>query len=71
MTIARTSGGLSHHLVIDGRLAGGWRRTLKGHLVMIEVAPYKPLTPAQKGAVAAAADRYGEFLNQRAELTVL
>jgi len=69
--VARTNGGFSHHLVIDGRLAGGWRRTLKGHLVMIEVAPYKPLTPAQKGAVAAAADRYGEFLNQRAELTVL
>lgn len=69
--VARTNGGFSHHLVIDGRLAGGWRRTLKGHLVVIEVAPYKPLTPTQKGAVAAAADRYGEFLNQRAELAVV
>jgi hypothetical protein len=69
--VARANGGFSHHLVIDGRLAGGWRRTLKGHVVMVEVAPYKPLTPAQKGAVAAAADRYGEFLNQRAELTVV
>lgn len=69
--VARTNGGFTHHLVIDGRLAGGWRRTLKGHVVMIEVAPYKPLTPAQTGAVAAAADHYGEFLNQRAELAVL
>jgi len=65
------NGGFSHHLVIDGRLAGGWRRTLKGHVVEIEVAPYKPLTPGQKGVVAAVADHYGEFLNQRAPLTVV
>jgi len=69
--VARTNGGFTHHLVIDGRLAGGWRRTLKGHVVVIEVAPFKPLTPAQHNAVAAAADHYGEFLNQRAELAVL
>jgi hypothetical protein len=69
--VARTNGGFTHHLIIDGRLAGGWRRALKGHVVAIEVAPYKPLTPSQKGAVAAAADHYGEFLNQRAELAVL
>lgn len=66
--VARSNGGFSHHLIIDGRLAGGWRRVLNGHLVQVEVAPYKPLTPAQKGAVAAAAERYGDFLNQRAEL---
>ena len=69
--VARSNGGFTHHLVIDGRLAGGWRRTLKGHVVEIEVAPYKPLTPSQKGVVAAAADHYGEFLNQRAQLTVV
>lgn len=68
--VARTNGGFAHHLIIDGRLAGGWRRTLKGHVVAIEVAPYQPLAPRQKGAVAEAAERYGEFLNQRAELIV-
>ncbi len=69
--VARSNGGFSHHLIIDGRLAGGWRRTLQGHIVTIEVAPYKPLTPGQKGAVATAADHYGEFLNQRAQLVVV
>lgn len=69
--VARSNGGFTHHLVIDGRLAGGWRRTLKGHIVQVEVAPYKALTPAQKASVAAAADRYGEFLNQRAELAIV
>jgi len=69
--VARSNGGFANHLIIDGRLAGGWRRTLKGHLVEIEVAPYKPLTPSQKGVVVAAVDHYGEFLNQRAQLTVV
>jgi len=69
--VARSNGGFAHHLIIDGRLAGGWRRTLQGHLVVVEVAPYKPLTSSQKGAVMAAADRYGEFLNQRAEVRVV
>ncbi len=69
--VARSNGGFAHHLIIDGRLAGGWRRTLKGHVVAIEVAPYKPLAASQKNAIAAAADRYGEFLNQRAELSVV
>lgn len=68
---ARTNGGFAHHLIIDGRWAGGWRRTLKGHVVLVEVAPFKPLTSSQKGAVAAAADCYGEFLNLRADLAVV
>jgi hypothetical protein len=68
---ARTNGGFAHHLIIDGRWAGGWRRTLKGHVVMIEIAPFKPLTVSQRAAVAAATDRYGDFLNQRAELAVV
>ena len=69
--VARSNGGIAHHVIIDGRLAGGWRRTLKGHVVEIEVAPFRALTPIQKGAVATAADHYGEFLNQRAELVVV
>lgn len=69
--VARSNGGFPHHLVIDGRLAGGWRRTLNGHAMTIEVAPYKALTAAQKEAVAAATDRYGEFLNQQAELVLV
>ena len=69
--VARANGAFGHHLIIDGRLAGGWRRTLQGHVVVVEVAPYKPLTSGHKGAVAAAAERYGEFLNQRAELRVV
>ena len=56
--------------MIDGRLAGGWSRTLKPNAVVIEVAPYKKLTPAQTRAVSNAADCYGEFLGIPATLSI-
>ena len=67
--VARSNGAFSHHLVIDGRLAGGWTRTIKGNSVLIEVAPYKKLTPVQSRAVMSAADGYGEFLGVPASLS--
>ena len=68
---ARMGGALSNHLIVDGRLAGGWSRTLNGNSVKIEVGPYKKLTPAQTRAVQAAADCYGEFLGLPATLSVV
>lgn len=61
--VARSGGAFANHLVIDGRLAGSWTRTLKANSVLIEVAPYKKLTAAQSRAVSAAAESYGEFLD--------
>jgi hypothetical protein len=69
--VARSNGAFSHHLVIDGRLAGGWTRTIKGNSVLIEVAPYKKLTPVQSRAVMSAADGYGEFLGVPASLSIV
>ena len=69
--VARSGGAFSNHLIIDGRLAGGWQRTLNGNSVKIEVAPYKKLTPAQSRAVSNAADCYGEFLGLPATLSVV
>ncbi len=60
--VARSGGAYPHHLVIDGRLAGSWTRTLKENAVMIEVAPYRKLTPVQTRALMSAADCYGDFL---------
>lgn len=69
--VARSNGAFANHLLIDGRLAGGWSRTINGNSVKIEVAPYKKLTPAQLRAVSAAADCYGEFLGLPASLSVV
>ena len=67
---ARSNGAFPHHLVIDGRLAGSWRRTVNNNSVAIEVAPYKPLSKAHARAATGEAECYGEFLNMPIELTI-
>jgi len=69
--VARSNGAFPHHLVIDGRLAGSWTRTIKGPSVLIEVAPYNKLTPVQSRAVMSAVDCYGEFLAIPASLSII
>jgi hypothetical protein len=49
-------------VLVDGRVAGGWRRTLGKGAVSIELALLRPLTPAEKERLHAAAERYGRFL---------
>lgn len=69
--VARSNGAFANHVVIDGRLAGSWSRTIKATSVLIEVAPYKKLTPQQSGAVRAAADCYGEFLGLKVIVAIV
>jgi hypothetical protein len=68
---ARTGGAMANHLIIDGRLAGGWSRTIAGNSVKIDVAPYRKLTAAQTRAVQNAAECYGEFLGLPASLSIV
>jgi hypothetical protein len=53
----------NHTIVIEGRVAGIWRRTIKKNAVIIELSPFIPLTEAEERAIALAAGRYGAFLN--------
>ena len=69
--VARSNGAFPHHLVIDGTLAGSWKREVKGNTVMVEVAPYKKLTPVQTRAVMSAVDCYGEFVGLPASLSIV
>lgn len=69
--VARSNGAFANHLVIEGRLAGSWARTVKGNTLLIEVAPYKTLTAAQSRAVSASAECYGEFLGLPVTLSVV
>ena len=55
---------LAHILVIDGQVAGGWRRTLGTKGVAIGLAPVVPLTRAERGAVEEEAERYGRFMER-------
>jgi hypothetical protein len=57
-------------LVINGRVAGTWKRVVKKKSVVITVAPFAPLNKAEVRALAPAAERYGRFLNLPVELSI-
>src|SRR5688572_30647837 len=69
--VARSNGAFANHLVVDCCLSGSWSRTLTPRSVLVEVAPYKRLTPAQSRAVANAVESYGEFFGLPATLSVV
>jgi len=57
-------------IVIDGRVVGSWRRTFKKGAVVVELAPFAPLTAAEGEAVTVAAQRYGEFVGMPVKCTM-
>lgn len=52
----------NHVIILDGRVAGCWKRTMSKNSVLIEVLLYRPFGPGEKRALQAAADAHGEFL---------
>jgi hypothetical protein len=55
-------------LLVDGRLAGSWRRTLGKRAVTVELRPLTPPDARVRAALAAAAERYARFLELTADL---
>jgi hypothetical protein len=49
-------------IVIGGKVAGTWRRTIKGSAVVLDAVPFRPLNRRDADSVADAADRYSRFL---------
>ena len=49
-------------IVVDGRVAGIWKRTQRKTKVMVEFKPFTSLSPAQMEAAIIAAESYGRFL---------
>jgi hypothetical protein len=68
---AARHGNFPHHMVIEGRLAGAWRRTVTAREVAIDVLPYRALTRAETRALSAAIDDYGRFMNLPAKSAVI
>jgi hypothetical protein len=69
--VARSNGAFANHLLLDGCLSGSWSRTVHANAVLVEVAPYKRLSPAHTKAVRNACDCYGEFLGLKATLSLV
>jgi hypothetical protein len=67
---AATFDPFAHFLVVDGTLAGTWRRTQTRESMLVRVVPNRRLTRAERGAVAAAAERYGAFVKLRVDLSI-
>ena len=59
---ARSNPLFQHTIVINGQIAGTWKRTLKKATVIIELNSFAPLTKFEERSVAAATEKYGEFL---------
>lgn len=56
------NGMFSPTIVIDGQVAGAWKRTFKKGAVAVEWTPFRALTSLENHALSAAAERYGAFL---------
>jgi winged helix DNA-binding protein len=59
-----------HTIVLDGLVAGTWKRTLKKDAVMLSPSLFASLNEAEMRALAASARRYGAFLNMAVNVDV-
>ena len=58
-------------VLLDGRVAGFWKRTIKKDQVMIEVSLREDFDDARRRALEAEAARYGAFLGLKAVVTIV
>jgi hypothetical protein len=58
-------------VMVDGQLAGHWRRRATGSRVDVEVLPLRQLTPGELAAMDGNADAFGAFLGLPARLRVV
>jgi hypothetical protein len=56
-------------MLVDGRVTGIWKRTIKKKSVEVQLQPFSPLSQTQRKAFAKEADRYGAFLGLAASIT--
>lgn len=52
----------AHHVIIDGRVSGTWKRAPSGKSIVLTVAPYDRPARVNARALQAAAERYGKFM---------
>jgi hypothetical protein len=60
----------AHYVLVEGKLAGSWRRMARKETVDVEAVPYGRLSGDALRALAAAVDRYGRFLGLRGRLAM-
>ncbi|HEY4132500.1 MAG TPA: winged helix DNA-binding domain-containing protein [Gemmatimonadaceae bacterium] len=58
----------SNVIEINGQVAGTWQRTLARNHVSVELAPRRTVTAAERKAIGAQVQRYGEFIGLKSEI---
>jgi hypothetical protein len=66
---AKISGLSAHIVTINGQVVGGWKRTLLGDAVEVELKLLVRLTSAERKAIHSAIDRYGAHLGLPVKLS--
>jgi Winged helix DNA-binding domain len=56
-------------LVVNGRVAGTWKRAVQKKAVTIELSPFAALKKTEMQAIAVVAQRYGQFLGLPVQLS--
>lgn len=66
------SGNVLFHppFLVNGRVAGIWKRQLQKDRVLVLATPLRPLAQEEQEALAAAADRFGRFLGLSTEISI-
>ncbi len=62
--LVSTNGIFYPSIVLDGQVAGTWKRELKKDSVVITLSPFDPLKKKERQAAALAAEQYGNFLGK-------
>jgi hypothetical protein len=52
----------NHTVIINGRIAGTWKRSFKKDRVDLDITPFSPLSKVNHAAITSAAKRYTKFL---------
>jgi hypothetical protein len=61
---------LAYVLILDGKIAGTWRRTIGRRAALVEVDPFRRPSALEREAIARAAQRFARFLRVELQLTL-
>lgn len=67
-SVLTTNGIFNPSLIINGKVAGTWKRTINKNEVVLQILPFRPLSQINKRAITHAAKQYSEFLEARLKL---
>ncbi len=60
--------GYMQTILIDGRVAGAWKRTVRAKGIDVEIHPFRALTPAEHDAIHRAAEAHARFAGLPAQV---